>query len=454
MPPKKTHAQYLEELAIKSPHIEPVEEYINSATKILHHCKRCDYKWEIRPNDILKRGKCPICDSNRRIGPAPLYANSIWASEYKEVFAKYMTEDQMKTTMPKSHIKIDMVCPDCGRHKEQTPKCLIYQGFGCVCSDGLSYPNKFVYAVLNQLNIVYEMEKTFDWSENKRYDIYIPHLNCIIENHGQQHYTGWCNNKDDLERNQINDLYKKEIAMSNGISTYVELDCRKSAMEWIKNSILTSPLIELLDFSLIDWEECNDFAISSFVKKAANLWNERKTIQEISQNLHITPVTVYEYLKKATDTNLCDYTPEESMRRGKTLISGERNWNSEPFIQFTLDGEYIKEWQCQMDVERELNISSTTISSVLNHGDKKSAGGFLWMWKKEYDKIGKCNPYIKKTTAKPVLQLSLDGEIIKEWPGATTAGNALKIDISSICKCCKGKLKKTGGFLWKYPNET
>lgn len=454
MPPKKTHAQYLEELSIKIPYVEPIEEYINGATKILHHCKRCDYKWEVRPNDILKRNKCPVCDSNRRIGPAPLYANSIWASEYKEIFAKYMTEDQMKTTMPKSHIKIDMVCPDCGRHKEQTPKLLIQQGFGCVCSDGLSYPNKFVYAVLNQLNIEYEIEKTFNWSEKKRYDIYIPHLNCIIENHGQQHYTGWCNDKEDLERNQVNDLLKKKMALENGIRIYIELDCSKSKMEWIKNSLLKSALSEILDFSLINWEECNNFAISNFVKKAADLWNEEKTIKEISEILRVSSATAGQYLKQAADSNFCNYTTQESMIRGKTLISGENNWGSEPFIQFTLKGEYIKEWQCQKDVEKELNILATTISSVLNHGDKKSAGGFLWMWKKEYDKVGKCEPYERKTTAKPVLQLSLDGEVIKEWPGAAAAGNALKIDISSICKCCKGKLKKAGGFLWKYPNET
>ena len=454
MPPKKTHTQYLKELAVKIPYIEPIEKYINSTTKILHHCKKCNHKWEIRPNDLLKRMKCPVCDSNRRIGPPPLYANSIWASKYKNLFSKYITEAQMKNTMPKSHIKIDMVCPDCGRHKEQAPRFLINQGFGCVCSDGLSYPNKFVYAVLNQLNIKYEMEKTFNWSAKKRYDIYIPHLNCIIENHGQQHYSGWCNDKEDLERNQANDLLKKKMALENGITIYIELDCSQSKMEWIKNSLLSSNLSEILDFSLVNWEECNNFAISNFVKKAADLWNKKKTIQEISAILQISSATVWKYLKQASASNFCNYTPKEAQIRGKTLISGEHSWNSEPFIQFTLEGEYIKEWQCQMDVEKELNILGTTISSVLNHGDKKSAGGFLWMWKKEYDKVGKCEPYKRKTTAKPVLQLSLDGKVIKEWPGATTAGNALKIDVSSICKCCKGKAKKAGGFLWKYSNET
>lgn len=450
MPVKKTHIQYIEELAIKVPHIEPLENYINSATKILHHCKNCGHQWEIRPADLLKRRMCPICDSKRRIGPAPSYANSIWASEYKELFIKYITEAQMKASMPKSNIKIDMICPDCGRHKEQSPKRLINQGLGCICGDGISYPNKFMYAVLNQIGLEYETEKVFSWSAKKQYDIYIPELNCIIENHGPQHYVGWCNSEEDLIRNQTNDAYKREIAANNGINNYYEIDCSKSNMEWIKHSILTSSLTNILDFSLVNWKECHNFAISSYAKKASDLWNNGKTVHEISEELHISSQSVWKYLKQAAESKLCDYTPEASMIRGKTLISGEHNWNSRPFIQFTLDGKYIKEWQCQMDVEKELNILSSSICSVLNNKDKKSAGGFLWMWKEEYDRIGKCDSYARKTTAKPIFQLSREGNIIKEWTSATEAGRTLKIDNSSISKCCNGKAKMAGGFRWKY----
>ena len=50
----------------------------------------------------------------------------------------------------------------------------------------------------------------FEWSENKRYDVYIPYLNCIVENHGEQHYNNSFKslNGRTLEEEQKNDKYK------------------------------------------------------------------------------------------------------------------------------------------------------------------------------------------------------------------------------------------------------
>ncbi|MBQ5971356.1 MAG: hypothetical protein IJL45_02985 [Prevotella sp.] len=49
---------------------------------------------------------------------------------------------------------------------------------------------------------------------------------------------------------------------------------------------------------------------------------------------------------------------------------------------------------------------------------------------------------------KAVLQYSLDGTFVKEWPNAYSAGRALKI--SGIGEVCKRNQKTAGGFLWKY----
>lgn len=52
---------------------------------------------------------------------------------------------------------------------------------------------------------------------------------------------------------------------------------------------------------------------------------------------------------------------------------------------------------------------------------------------------------------KAVLQYSLDGVFIKEWPNAYSAGREL--DISGIGAACKGNQKTAGGFMWKYKEE-
>ena len=52
---------------------------------------------------------------------------------------------------------------------------------------------------------------------------------------------------------------------------------------------------------------------------------------------------------------------------------------------------------------------------------------------------------------KPVLQFSKDdGEFIAEYSSAQEASRQTGCDKSSICRCCKGKYKTAGGFIWKY----
>ena len=53
----------------------------------------------------------------------------------------------------------------------------------------------------------------------------------------------------------------------------------------------------------------------------------------------------------------------------------------------------------------------------------------------------------------PILQLSKSGTFIKEWQSAYEAERQLRIAQTSICQCCKCKLKSAGGFAWKYKDQ-
>ena len=52
--------------------------------------------------------------------------------------------------------------------------------------------------------------------------------------------------------------------------------------------------------------------------------------------------------------------------------------------------------------------------------------------------------------SKPVLQFSKDGELIAEYSSIMEAEKNTGCFNPNICACCKGKLKSTGGFIWKY----
>ena len=66
-------------------------------------------------------------------------------------------------------------------------------------------------------------------------------------------------------------------------------------------------------------------------------------------------------------------------------------------------------------------------------------------------KIGmKKNLFIKNTNKYHNQKIMFDGHTFDSIKEAATA---LKIDSSTITKCCKGKLKHCGGFRWEYANE-
>ena len=51
---------------------------------------------------------------------------------------------------------------------------------------------------------------------------------------------------------------------------------------------------------------------------------------------------------------------------------------------------------------------------------------------------------------KPVLQFSKDEKLIAEYPSLIEAERQTGCNKGHICSCCKGKLKSTGGYLWRY----
>ena len=59
-------------------------------------------------------------------------------------------------------------------------------------------------------------------------------------------------------------------------------------------------------------------------------------------------------------------------------IGGKKN--SISILQFTKDGEFIKEWPSACEAERQLGIFQSNICLCLK-GRYKSAGGFVWRYK-------------------------------------------------------------------------
>ena len=73
---------------------------------------------------------------------------------------------------------------------------------------------------------------------------------------------------------------------------------------------------------------------------------------------------------------------------------------------------------------------------------------FYQLWKVKTPKEAIEKPV--KPFKRMVDQCDLFGNYIKTWESISFAARTLKISSSNISACCKGKLKTSGGYIWKY----
>ena len=106
----------------------------------------------------------------------------------------------------------------------------------------------------------------------------------------------------------------------------------------------------------------------------------------------------------------------------------------------------------------------------VNHKDENKTNNFVFLnedgsvdkeksnleWKSPKDNInhGTRNERVSKAMtngklSKPVLQLSLSGDLIKEWESTQECGRN-GFNQSAVAKCCRGEKPQYKGFLWMY----
>ena len=280
--------------------------------------------------------------------------------------------------------KIDVQCPMCGfiNPKKTTIYNLVWEGVACYkCGDSISYPEKFIYFLLMQLKIDFEIHKTFVWSKHiqntyndkfgdKVYDFYIPAYNLVVESHGNQHYdTGvpFCVYGDKgrtLEEEQENDRLKYELAIQNGVN-YVVIDCKQSNKQYLSNSILNSGLSQYISLDNVDWEQCNRDAISGIKMMVIN---EKKNNPDMStvmlgEKYKFSHTTIGRWLKQGAE--ICGYNPEEE--RKKCGVVYAKNFRPIYSPELNMAFKMIK------DAAEYIGAHSTSISACLV-GKVKHAG--------------------------------------------------------------------------------
>lgn len=329
------------------------------------------------------------------------------------------------------HKRDYFICPHCGEQVYCLVRNVAKYGLRCpVCSDGISFPEKFVANLLKQLKINYIHDNPLEWSNNKRYDFYIEELSLIIETHGGQHYLEkkLFNNTHNYTEKE-NDEYKKELAMQNGIKNYIELDCRYSDFQYIKTSVLNSELTKFFDLSLVDWNLISKDCLKTKVIEVCECYNNGiNNIQRLSELFGLNRSTIIDYLKRCNEIGLCDYTPNPYHERAIICVDTGKVYKTLKYVK--LDG---------------FNMSQ--VSECCNHKQGVcTAGGYNWCFLDEYDP----ETYVMKkpkNTSEPKQVLWIEAnKIYKKLTDCRKDG----FNPSGVSEVCNGKLGKHKGQHFKF----
>lgn len=199
-----------------------------------------------------------------------------------------------------------------------------------------------------------------------------------------------------------------------------------------------------------------------FEKKLGPLSEERKRILSekntkspvIQLSLEGEFIKEWPSAKKASkDLNINDGRIG-SVCMGKSITAGGYRWlyksdyesgnytfkstdpyNIKSIVQLDMECNFIKEFDSIARASRDTNINRTTINRVLAHKvGGKTAGGFIWLYKKEYDELINNNKLKEVLLApkRPIIQTDKNGNFIKEWNSMEEAAENLNVSAAII----------------------
>lgn len=95
----------------------------------------------------------------------------------------------------------------------------------------------------------------------------------------------------------------------------------------------------------------------------------------------------------------------------------------------------------------------------VNHKDEDKSNNMIWVNEDgsiDYNKsnLEWCDEKYntRYSLSKPIMQFTIDGELVRKWDATIDIENNLGINHSAVSNCCKNKYgyKTAGGYIWKY----
>lgn len=240
--------------------------------------------------------------------------------------------------------------------------------------------------------------------------------------------------------------YKPYYEKSDGYNTPLYRAIRKHGVENFSFETIEECSLEQLDGREIFWIQYYGSYIrdnkgynltlggggrlSILHDEILNLWDVGKSVTEISATLKICKSSVINHLM-----GYLTYTPEESRKRGYNTLKSQKKVRV-----YDLNLKYVTTFNNPEDTAEWLKVTVNSVKNCCQHRTRQCKN-FILCWEDE-------EPV--STNSKPILQLTLEGDIIAKYPNGSLATKETKINQGSIFNCCNGRTKTAGGFKWKY----
>ena len=90
----------------------------------------------------------------------------------------------------------------------------------------------------------------------------------------------------------------------------------------------------------------------------------------------------------------------------------------------------------------------------INHKDHNKRNNNVenleWCSYKQNNDYSACHSHLDAAIRKPIAQYDLNGNFIKIWESSAEIGRYFNIRRGNFTACCKGKIKTSCGYVWKY----
>ena len=138
---------------------------------------------------------------------------------------------------------------------------------------------------------------------------------------------------------------------------------------------------------------------------------------------------------------------DEYLENGARHYDGSINYKTTPVIQCDTNGNFIKEFPSVKLASKETGICRTTISGAIT-GEYKSAGGYIFVYKKDFP-IKDISKYQRRKKGIKIAQINpKTNEVINVYDRIADAGRALGGSYKVIHKVVDKPGRTAYGFKW------